>query len=103
MLLYYKPYRFLSVGSLVLQIRGLETAYCIDSMGKTNGGFVELGPCHRMGGNQLFRINEANQLMQYDQCLTKGPDGSKVMITHCNLNEFKEWQYFKVCCGPVLG
>ncbi|GAB1293174.1 N-acetylgalactosaminyltransferase 7 [Apodemus speciosus] len=77
------------------EIRGLETAYCIDSMGKTNGGFVELGPCHRMGGNQLFRINEANQLMQYDQCLTKGPDGSKVMITHCNLNEFKEWQYVK--------
>ncbi|ERE91436.1 N-acetylgalactosaminyltransferase 7-like protein [Cricetulus griseus] len=77
------------------EIRGLETAYCIDSMGKTNGGFVELGPCHKMGGNQLFRINEVNQLMQYDQCLTKGPDGSKVMITHCNLNEFKEWQYFK--------
>nr|XP_058927061.1 N-acetylgalactosaminyltransferase 7 isoform X4 [Kogia breviceps] len=77
------------------EIRGFETVYCIDSMGKTNGGFVELGPCHRMGGNQLFRINEANQLMQYDQCLTKGPDGSKVMITHCNLNEFKEWQYFK--------
>nr|XP_019588809.1 PREDICTED: N-acetylgalactosaminyltransferase 7 isoform X3 [Rhinolophus sinicus] len=77
------------------EIRGFETVYCIDSMGKTNGGFVELGPCHRMGGNQLFRINEANQLMQYDQCLTKGPDGAKIMITHCNLNEFKEWQYFK--------
>ncbi|XP_033259484.1 N-acetylgalactosaminyltransferase 7 isoform X5 [Orcinus orca] len=77
------------------EIRGFETVYCIDSMGKTNGGFVELGPCHRMGGNQLFRINEANQLMQYDQCLTKGPDGSKIMITHCNLNEFREWQYFK--------
>lgn len=77
------------------EIRGFDTAYCIDSMGKTNGGFVELGPCHRMGGNQLFRINEANQLMQYDQCLTIGSDGSKIMITHCNLNEFKEWQYFK--------
>ncbi|KAM5232159.1 N-acetylgalactosaminyltransferase 7 isoform 4-T4 [Hipposideros larvatus] len=77
------------------EIRGLETVYCIDSMGKTNGGFVELGPCHRMGGNQLFRINEANQLMQYDQCLTKGPDGSKIMITHCHLNEYKEWHYFK--------
>lgn len=35
--------------------------------------------------------------MQYDQCLTKGPDGSKIMITHCNLNEYKDWQYFKVC------
>uniref|UniRef100_A0A8C6YWG7 Polypeptide N-acetylgalactosaminyltransferase n=2 Tax=Nothoprocta perdicaria TaxID=30464 RepID=A0A8C6YWG7_NOTPE len=77
------------------EIRGFETSYCIDSMGHTNGGIVELGPCHRMGGNQLFRINEANQLMQYDQCLTKGTDGSKVTITHCNLNEYKDWQYFK--------
>ncbi|XP_078417568.1 N-acetylgalactosaminyltransferase 7 isoform X1 [Cetorhinus maximus] len=77
------------------EIRGYESDYCIDSMGHTNGGFVELGPCHRMGGNQLFRINEANQLMQYDQCLTRGPDGSKVMITHCNVDVYKDWQYFK--------
>ncbi|KAK6493156.1 N-acetylgalactosaminyltransferase 7-like isoform X1 [Huso huso] len=77
------------------EIRGFESNYCIDSMGHTNGGFVEMGPCHRMGGNQLFRINEANQLMQYDQCLTSGPDESKVMISHCNLKEFTEWQYFK--------
>ncbi|XP_018098696.1 N-acetylgalactosaminyltransferase 7 isoform X3 [Xenopus laevis] len=77
------------------EIRGFETDYCIDSMGHTNGGLAELGGCHRMGGNQLFRINEANQLMQYDQCLTKGTDDSNVMLTHCNLNEYKEWQYFK--------
>ncbi|XP_075716366.1 N-acetylgalactosaminyltransferase 7 isoform X2 [Rhinoderma darwinii] len=77
------------------EIRGLDSNYCIDSMGHTNGGLVELGPCHRMGGNQLFRINEANQLMQYDQCLSKGQDGTAVMITHCNLSEYKEWQYFK--------
>uniref|UniRef100_A0A4W6F6W3 Polypeptide N-acetylgalactosaminyltransferase n=1 Tax=Lates calcarifer TaxID=8187 RepID=A0A4W6F6W3_LATCA len=63
------------------EIRGFETSYCIDSMGHTNGGTVEIGPCHRMGGNQLFRINEANQLMQYDQCLTRG-DNSAVIITH---------------------
>ncbi|XP_066574220.1 N-acetylgalactosaminyltransferase 7 isoform X1 [Amia ocellicauda] len=77
------------------EVRGFETNYCIDSMGHTNGGTVEMGPCHRMGGNQLFRINEANQLMQYDQCLTKGQDGSSVIITHCNLNEYTEWKYFK--------
>uniref|UniRef100_A0A673BK39 Polypeptide N-acetylgalactosaminyltransferase n=1 Tax=Sphaeramia orbicularis TaxID=375764 RepID=A0A673BK39_9TELE len=65
------------------EIRGFETSYCIDSMGHTNGGNVEIGPCHRMGGNQLFRINEANQLMQYDQCLTRGSDNSAVIITHC--------------------
>ncbi|XP_058048614.1 N-acetylgalactosaminyltransferase 7 isoform X6 [Ahaetulla prasina] len=52
-------------------------------------------PPRNVEWGELFRINEANQLMQYDQCLIKGPDGSKVMITHCNLNEYKEWQYFK--------
>ncbi|XP_024115504.1 N-acetylgalactosaminyltransferase 7 isoform X1 [Oryzias melastigma] len=76
------------------EIRGLETSYCIDSMGHTNGGNVEIGPCHRMGGNQLFRINEANQLMQYDQCLTRG-DNSAVIITHCDRNQYTEWKYFK--------
>ncbi|TSX30736.1 N-acetylgalactosaminyltransferase 7 [Bagarius yarrelli] len=79
------------------EIRGFDTSYCIDSMGHTNGGTVEIGPCHRMGGNQLFRLNEANQLMQYDQCLTKGAENT-VIITHCNLKEFTEWRYFK-CFG----
>ncbi|KAG2465783.1 GALT7 acetylgalactosaminyltransferase, partial [Polypterus senegalus] len=77
------------------EIRGFETNYCIDSMGRTNGGHLEMGPCHRMGGNQLFRLNEANQFMQYDQCLTRRADDSKVIITHCKLDEYKEWKYFK--------
>nr|XP_020477118.1 N-acetylgalactosaminyltransferase 7 isoform X1 [Monopterus albus] len=77
------------------EIRGFETSYCIDSMGHTNGGSVEIGPCHRMGGNQLFRINEANQLMQYDQCLTRGADNSAVIITHCDRNQYTEWRFFK--------
>ncbi|XP_048852614.1 N-acetylgalactosaminyltransferase 7 isoform X1 [Brienomyrus brachyistius] len=77
------------------EIRGYETNYCIDSMGNTNGGNVEIGPCHRMGGNQLFRINEASQLMQNDQCLTKGSDVMSITMNHCNLNENMEWKYFK--------
>uniref|UniRef100_A0A8C9TP90 Polypeptide N-acetylgalactosaminyltransferase n=1 Tax=Scleropages formosus TaxID=113540 RepID=A0A8C9TP90_SCLFO len=77
------------------EIRGYETNHCIDSMGHTNGGNVETGPCHRMGGNQLFRINEANQLMQYDQCLTKAADSSSIFVTHCKQNEMMEWKYFK--------
>ncbi|XP_072320413.1 N-acetylgalactosaminyltransferase 7 isoform X2 [Eucyclogobius newberryi] len=77
------------------ELRGFETSYCIDSMGHNNGGNVEIGPCHRMGGNQLFRINEANQLMQYDQCLTRSADNSAVIITHCDQNQHNEWKYFK--------
>ncbi|XP_061686943.1 N-acetylgalactosaminyltransferase 7 isoform X2 [Syngnathoides biaculeatus] len=44
---------------------------------------------------ELFRINEANQLMQYDQCLTRGSDNSSVIITHCDQNQYSEWRYFK--------
>lgn len=39
--------------SVCVQIRAFEMSYCIDSMGHTNGGNVEIGPCHRMGGNQV--------------------------------------------------
>uniref|UniRef100_A0A3Q4MKN3 UDP-N-acetyl-alpha-D-galactosamine: polypeptide N-acetylgalactosaminyltransferase 7 n=1 Tax=Neolamprologus brichardi TaxID=32507 RepID=A0A3Q4MKN3_NEOBR len=82
------------------EIRGFDTSYCIDSMGHTNGGNVELGPCHRMGGNQLFRINEANQLMQYDQCLTIGGkclDRSdllhKVFVSDCDTSKTtQKWE-----------
>ncbi|XP_035282568.1 N-acetylgalactosaminyltransferase 7-like isoform X2 [Anguilla anguilla] len=77
------------------EIRGYETSYCIDSMGHTDGGSLEIGPCHRMGGNQLFRINEGNQLMQNGQCVTEGPDGSAVIITNCKTNQYTEWKYFK--------
>uniref|UniRef100_UPI00358F5F81 N-acetylgalactosaminyltransferase 7-like isoform X2 n=1 Tax=Myxine glutinosa TaxID=7769 RepID=UPI00358F5F81 len=79
--------------SPTLKIRGLGTNYCIDSMGHKDGGILELGPCHRMGGNQLFRINEAQQMMQYDQCLMARQ--SDVAITHCKLREYQEWTYKK--------
>lgn len=52
-ILYFITFRYNIIYIFIFQIRGFETAYCIDSMGHTNGGFVELGPCHRMGGNQV--------------------------------------------------
>ena len=27
-------------------------------MGHTNGGNVEIGPCHRMGGNQVMNLSK---------------------------------------------
>ncbi|XP_020513681.2 N-acetylgalactosaminyltransferase 7-like [Labrus bergylta] len=76
------------------EIRGLETSYCIDSMGHKKGN-VEIGPCHRMGGNQLFRINEGNQLIQNNYCLTRGANDTAIIITRCDGNKYSEWQYFK--------
>ncbi|XP_074554714.1 N-acetylgalactosaminyltransferase 7-like [Halichoeres trimaculatus] len=76
------------------EIRAFETNYCIDSMGHIDGDSVEIGPCHRMGGNQLFKYNQANQLVQHSQCLI--PKGnSAVIIASCGRNKYTEWKYFK--------
>ncbi|XP_075923555.1 N-acetylgalactosaminyltransferase 7-like isoform X2 [Petromyzon marinus] len=76
------------------EIRGKKSNFCIDSMGHNNGGLVELGPCHGLGGNQLFRLNDMNQLMQHDQCLTQGgKEGTGVTIVHCDRTEFNDWSF----------
>ena len=64
-------------------------------MGHKNGaGAIETGYCHRMGGNQLFRLSEANQLAQYDQCVTV-QDGM-VTVVHCDTFQNKEWNHIHV-------
>lgn len=65
---------------------------CLDSMGHTNkGGAVETYYCHRQGGNQLFRLNEGKQLMQYDQCLYSS--GSAVNLNHCAAGQKAGWSW----------
>jgi polypeptide N-acetylgalactosaminyltransferase len=56
---------------------------CLDSMGHTMGGAVETYYCHQQGGNQLFRLNTASQLMQYDQCLFKDSHTGLCKLNHC--------------------
>ncbi|CAK8683668.1 unnamed protein product [Clavelina lepadiformis] len=74
------------------EIRALDTNQCLDSMGHKNGeGPLETGYCHRMGGNQLFRLSEANQLAQYDQCVTI--QRSIVTVMHCDISQYKEWNH----------
>uniref|UniRef100_UPI00358F8985 N-acetylgalactosaminyltransferase 7-like n=1 Tax=Myxine glutinosa TaxID=7769 RepID=UPI00358F8985 len=74
------------------EVRGKGTSSCLDSMGRKDGGEVELGICHGMGGNQLFRLNEAQQLMQYDQCLTHSTDGHSIIVMHCDSSQYGHWQ-----------
>lgn len=77
------------------EIRGLGTNKCMDSMGhKNSNGPFQMGYCHRMGGNQLFRLNEANQLSQYDQCVTFM--SNMITQTHCDMKTYREWNYDQV-------
>ncbi|XP_039264523.2 N-acetylgalactosaminyltransferase 7-like [Styela clava] len=74
------------------EIRAIGTKECLDSMGHKNGdGAVEHGYCHRMGGNQLFRLSDANQLAQYDQCVTS--KRGMITLVHCDTTEYKEWDH----------
>jgi polypeptide N-acetylgalactosaminyltransferase len=74
------------------EIKAIGTQMCIDSMGHKNGnGAMEYGHCHRMGGNQLFRLNSAHQLAQYDQCVTTVR--GMITLVHCDTTQYKEWKY----------
>ena len=85
-MIFYLPY------FSYMQIKAVGTQMCVDSMGHKNGnGAMEYGHCHRMGGNQLFRLNSANQLAQYDQCVTT--IRGKVTLTHCDTTQYKEWKH----------
>ena len=41
---------------------------------------------------KLFRLNDANQLMQYDQCLYEQSSG-EVHLRHCGAGEMGYWTY----------
>lgn len=76
------------------EVRAVGTDHCLDSMGhKNNDGVLEYYFCHRMGGNQLFRLSESNQLAQYDQCVTKQYGTYKITLMHCDTTEYKEWDH----------
>lgn len=73
------------------EVRARQGNQCLDSMGHTNGGSVETYYCHKQGGNQLFRLNEGLQLMQYDQCLFMS--GSQLKLSHCSAGDKAGWDY----------
>jgi len=76
------------------EIRNIGTNLCIDSMGhKNSDGEFEVGWCHKMAGNQLFRLNEANQLSQYDQCVCMHGRNGGLTQTHCDENQYNDWEY----------
>ncbi|XP_077997359.1 N-acetylgalactosaminyltransferase 7-like isoform X2 [Glandiceps talaboti] len=51
------------------EVKSVGTVMCLDTMGRKNNARVGISGCHGMGGNQLFRFNEAGQFIIYDQCL----------------------------------
>ena len=52
----------------------------------------KIKPESRFDNFQLFRLNDANQLMQYDQCLYEQSSG-EVHLRHCGAGEYGYWTY----------
>jgi len=82
------------------ELRGKGSNQCMDGMGRKNGdGEVAQYSCHKMGGNQLFRLTEGFQLAQYDSCVTTFPKtrnakpGHKLSVYQCTQSEYKDWKW----------
>eukprot|EP00058_Branchiostoma_floridae_P004484 XP_002589972.1 hypothetical protein BRAFLDRAFT_114654 [Branchiostoma floridae] len=75
------------------EIRGIDSGLCLDSMGHKDGGEMGIGGCHGMGGNQMFRLNEANEMAQYDQCIHVV--GTQVKLDHCDTEHtrYRGWEF----------
>ncbi|XP_019622702.1 PREDICTED: N-acetylgalactosaminyltransferase 7-like isoform X1 [Branchiostoma belcheri] len=75
------------------EIRGIDSGLCLDSMGHKDGGEMGIGGCHGMGGNQMFRLNEANEMAQYDQCIHVV--GTQVKLDHCDTGhtKYRGWEF----------
>ncbi|XP_066271000.1 N-acetylgalactosaminyltransferase 7-like isoform X2 [Branchiostoma lanceolatum] len=75
------------------EIRGTDSGLCLDSMGHKDGGEMGIGGCHGMGGNQMFRLNEANEMAQYDQCIHVV--GTLVKLDHCDTGhtKYRGWEF----------
>ncbi|KAG7235873.1 hypothetical protein INR49_002070, partial [Caranx melampygus] len=83
------------------EIRGFETSYCIDSMGHTNGGTVEIGPCHRMGGNQdLHRFTH----VPTGKCLDRSDVLHKVFLSDCDTSKTtQKWEMNNIVACLIVG
>lgn len=56
---------------------------CLDTRGAQPPQNVVLSQCHSLGGNQLFRLNEAGQLSTGERCLDA--NRNKMYLTYCKL------------------
>ena len=48
---------------------------CLDTMSRKTGQRVGLSGCHGLGGNQVFAITRARQIMADDNCLDAAAAG----------------------------
>ncbi|XP_033116252.1 N-acetylgalactosaminyltransferase 7-like [Anneissia japonica] len=80
------------------EVRAVISDTCMDTMSRhDDGGIMGIGRCHGMGGNQLFRMDEAGRLLFNDVCLYFDQE-RHIRTQKCNrkgLNEksVKIWKY----------
>ena len=78
------------------QIRGLYSDMCLDTMGRDgSNGLLGASHCHGLGGNQLFRLNVAGELVVHKYCII--PMMGQVLIKECGtVGDTTVWEFDEV-------
>jgi polypeptide N-acetylgalactosaminyltransferase len=72
----------------------------LDTLGKDEKGFIELGVFYCQGGvsaNQVFSLSHKAELRREDLCcFADNNPGSNVKMITCNDNQNQKWSHIKV-------
>ncbi|XP_033626262.1 N-acetylgalactosaminyltransferase 7-like isoform X2 [Asterias rubens] len=81
------------VNKLWGEIRGLYSDMCLDTMGRDgSNGLLGASHCHGLGGNQLFRLNVAGELVVHKYCII--PMMGQVLIKECGtVGDTTVWEF----------
>jgi len=66
------------------EIKHKATGHCLDTMGKKSGGKLGASLCHSLGGNQVFALTKAKQIMSDDNCFDVSNKMGPVKLLRCH-------------------
>lgn len=78
-----------------IELHGSNPSFCMDSIGRGDGGEIGLLRCHGSGGNQQFHVNGQNSITQNKLCFTSlngFSEGSSIVMKKCEkTNQFQKF------------
>lgn len=69
------------------EVRLMGTEKCLDARSTQPPQTVVISACHKLGGNQLFRLNEAGLLSVGERCIDAGKNS--ITLNYCKLGNVK--------------
>jgi polypeptide N-acetylgalactosaminyltransferase len=76
------------------ELRNPDSALCLDTLGREEGGVVGVYFCHGGGGNQGFSLTKEEEVRHDENCLDAVRPGDEVKLLDCHgMGGNQRWQY----------